>query len=387
MPQCFLTLRNGYLCFEEPERDLNPLFPTGETEWVKSDLDDIGQDVFQAFFTKALSSCPRNDKTPNFSKRYRSQCRLVNLEGDVAVRRPPIDYSDSPDDVETTTANMIGNHQKQPQISFMTVPVEIRLFVYRHLLISNGFPVICPESSGFRLLGPEYYDPSYWLHPQILATCRQINEEGTQILYSGNVFRRQFLWRSFMTRSGTRPWPRYDSSPLRTANVEHISRARLFRDYHLWFRDNLDLKVLQDFPSLRELQLRIDESDVSDLKTLLTRIIRAIRDHQKPILLKTQIRLTFNHDYIAWCQSCRNSPLSFSFHRTKKTDLETCLRAQGLVLDRELAWTFTTQVSQWCGPCCSVGFTFDSGHSAARTDTIKCHIDGDGSAQVTTEPA
>jgi hypothetical protein len=290
MSQCFLTFRNGSLGFEQPERDIGPLLPTGETEWIKSDLDDVSQDIFQSF-SETGSSCPSRGKTPTFSKQYRSQCRLGHQDGVVTVRRLGIGFSDSQDDVQTTTAGGLGNHQKESRISFLTVPVEVRLCVYRYLLISEGFPVICPDPSGLRLLGPENYDVPYWLHPQILATCRQINEEGTRMLYSENLFRRQLLWRSVYTGSGRRVWPRLDSSPLKRTNLEYISRIRLFGSYHLWFRANLDLKVLREFSSLRELELRIDKADVRDLKALLTLIMRAVRDHQKPIRLKTQIRL------------------------------------------------------------------------------------------------
>ncbi|KAM6508805.1 hypothetical protein FSOLCH5_011806 [Fusarium solani] len=183
---------------------------------------------------------------------------------------------------------------------FFALPVEIRLCIYRYLLITKGLAVLCPDPDGFRVLPREYYDGHFRLYPEILATCRQINREGTSVLYSENVFRREFLWRRTWTKTGRKPFPRYESSPLKEANLQCISRIRIFRTYHQWFRD-ANLKVLRDFPNLKELQVHIDDNDIwGDLNPdrHWKDSMRAInRDRPDLACVKTQIRLAFDRRY------------------------------------------------------------------------------------------
>lgn len=386
MSQSILKFRNGVLFIELPDDDIDsdPYFK-GQWEWVRTDLDDVNEDVFQPFPDNLPPNCPDGNKTPSFSSRYRSQCRLVNLHGFLAVKRIRANHFDLRDSIETLAANDTGNHQGS-RTSFLAIPAEVRLSIYRYLLITNRLPIVCPDPSGLRLLGPENYSLPYSVYPEILATCRQIHEEGSQVLYGENLFHRQFLWRCAWRKSGRNPWPRLESSPLKAYNRQHIRRVCLFRGSHLWFRNN-SLKVLQDFPSLRELQVLIDFADVEDLGTHLTRIMRAVRNHQGPILFDARIGLEGDAAYCAWCERCGSGPLDFSLHRAKMTQLETRLKQEGLALDRELDWRFMTQASGWSDPTCKIGFSFRSGEHATRSDTIQCRITSQDGTELTLEPA
>lgn len=64
-------------------------------------------------------------------------------------------------------------------ITFLELPGEIRNQIYRQLLT-------LPDISSPRRLG----DPP--LYPRFLETCRQVHQEGRQILYGSNVFLAHF---------------------------------------------------------------------------------------------------------------------------------------------------------------------------------------------------
>ncbi|KAM5350848.1 hypothetical protein ACJZ2D_017196 [Fusarium nematophilum] len=387
MSQRFLTLRNGSLSFKKIERYSSSFRPASGKEWIRSHLDDISQDVFQCSENSGLRQSS-NGKSPNSLRRSRSQFRLVNRDGVVTIRRPQVDYSDSSDDIATTTDNRIANPHDKSRISFMQLPIEVRLCIYSYLLVSDV--IICLDASGFRVIPPEKDDEKYGLHPEILATCRQISREGTSALYSQNVFHREFLWRIAytFTESGAQVSPQPKGFSLKTANLELISRLRLFRGYHKWFCDNGDLKVLQDFPSLRELQIRIDLGHTAQApKNLLEPILRALKKHQRPIYLKTRIRLAYNKDYYEWSNRCRKQSLDFSLHRAAKTELETWMEVEGLVFSRGLIWSFTTHPSRACGPSAFIDFTANSSGKVMQLDVIKCYIYSEEGIKITLEPA
>ena len=85
--------------------------------------------------------------------------------------------------------------------SFLGIPFELRLLIYEFLFLSPDRIVISP---GKRQIRPKYRDtlrrgsgspPAYFevgpnerLAVQFLRTCKQINAEGTAVLYSRNTF-------------------------------------------------------------------------------------------------------------------------------------------------------------------------------------------------------
>ena len=77
------------------------------------------------------------------------------------------------------------------------LPPEIRLIIYRHLLVSNDFHIrysICPSNKGLRIVARDNSYTALKLYPEILKTCHLINQEATLILYGENVFAWEFFW-------------------------------------------------------------------------------------------------------------------------------------------------------------------------------------------------
>ncbi|RSL68409.1 hypothetical protein CEP54_002907 [Fusarium duplospermum] len=383
MTQCLLSIQNGSLRLEIPEREHQTQDPSAR-EWMKSHLDDICLTSFQ----QSSQLQPHHRSHGNFEripKKLRAQNRLVNQDGVIVITNPRTWYN------QLTGKRVTVDVQPQDQdfrSPFFKLPIELRLCIYRYLLITEGLGVLCPDPNGFRILPREYYDGVFQIHPQILATCRQINQEGSSVLYSENGFRREFLWRRIWTGSGRKPFPRWDSSPLKDANLHYISRIRIFRSYDGWFR-NGNLKVLYDFPNLRELQVHIDENDIwGDLNPdgHWKDSMRAInRDRPDLPCIKTQVRLAFDRRYRAWCDRCTRKPLDFSLHRIKKDELEKWIRSEGLFSGRELVWSFTTQTSEYCGPSCIVALAV--GDSRGKGDTIECRIKSESGTEYSIEPA
>ncbi|KAJ3531764.1 hypothetical protein NM208_g8737 [Fusarium decemcellulare] len=377
MPQSFLIWRNERLEYEEAERECRLPVPPSSKEWLKSELDNIERDLFDASADRPASE-PR---LPRYSRRYRrwyqNQYRLINLDGVMAIQRPQLGH---PGSSETATG---PESKRNHGPNFLSLPIEIRLCIYRYLLISDCCASLCPDPKGFRIFGPDRHYGRYGLHPQILAACCQINREATSILYSENLFERESFWRTKYTRFGNKLWPRSDSSPLTTANLECITRVGLFRGaYKPWVRGRHDLKVLREFPSLKELSVSIDLSDWSsdsvDLPTLWRVTIAAASRHRPSLTyFSAQLRLAYDQDYIAWCDRCAaKKELDYSYHRAKKAQTDRWIHSEQLFQGRELAWTFTTQTYEEAGPSLFIGFTIDSGSEKTQTDKILCVTEG-----------
>ncbi|KAF4981709.1 hypothetical protein FZEAL_2511 [Fusarium zealandicum] len=397
--QSLLSFQDGSLTFLKSQRDLDVSLlrkvSPNEVRWTKSHLDDIDHDFFSSLLERPRSlSLTRASRLnfERFTRRYRAQYRLGGSHGAIVVQRPQHGYGESSDNFRFGDES--GNDSADTQSRFMKLPAEIRLHILSYLLISESFPVVCSDARRLRVLDPEDYDSALNLYPEILATCRQVNREGTSMLYSENVFRRYFLWRTIHTRSGRQNlWPRSRTSPLTQANIESITKIRLFRSYTRWFRSNGELKVLGDFPSLRELQVHVDESDTPDipgelnLVTLWKDAMRSIsRNRPNLVCLKTRIRLAFGPRYYSWCERCMAGPLDFSLHRDKKTKIVHWLRSERLFQGRKLAWSFETKTSKWCGPSCVVEFTIRSDRSLTRTDKIVCRMLDEDGEKLSLEP-
>lgn len=83
--------------------------------------------------------------------------------------------------------------------SFLTLPAELRVEVYRHLLVSptpvSALTSIPPLDTTESFLTHQDVDKCHQIatmpihiHPAILRACRLINQEATSILYSENIF-------------------------------------------------------------------------------------------------------------------------------------------------------------------------------------------------------
>ncbi|QGI87097.1 hypothetical protein CEK25_002053 [Fusarium fujikuroi] len=224
----------------------------------------------------------------------------------------------------------------------LTLPAEIRLEIYRHLLISKAYAELhyC-TSKKFRLIPKEPWDCPLEIHPNILLTCWIINKEATPILYSENVFR---------------------------------------RDYEHWFCDG-KLKIFTDFPQLKDLDIHIDQNDCADginMSEFPYQTLKAIRSDLRSF--KMEIRLDFHEkahtDWLAKCRDLKTE--NFSIHLDKKRALETWFEHEGLFADRSLFWRFKTQRSEWCGPSCYISFAFDDKRLEYEFIDLEVWDDSDG---------
>ncbi|KAF5962758.1 hypothetical protein FBULB1_13861 [Fusarium bulbicola] len=246
---------------------------------------------------------------------------------------------------------------------FLALPAEIRLEIYRHLLVSRAYAELhyC-RSKKFRLIPKDPLDCPLKIHPKVLLTCRIINREATPILYSENVFRRGYWWpRRYAGRRGDRKFPICDTSPLGKVNFAYISRLHLFRDYAHWFCDG-ELRILNEVPHLKDLYIQIDLNQLPDgvnLSELPYRTLKAIPSKLRSF--KMEIILNSSEEaYLDWLAKCDKDykTENFSIHLDKKRALETRLEHEGLLTDRSLFWSFKTDRREYWGPC-SISFTFD----------------------------
>ncbi|SCN92111.1 uncharacterized protein FFNC_08668 [Fusarium fujikuroi] len=264
----------------------------------------------------------------------------------------------------------------------MSIPAEIRLKIYRRLLISRHHARLHKSKEGFRLVAKETWGYFLDIHPQILRTCRQVNQEATPILYSQTLFQRGYKWPCQHTDSGTRiRTPLSDTSPISQANLASISRIYLCRGYKEWLR-NGKLAVLDEFPHLKELQLAIDFNDILEMEAgsfedLAKDTIRAIH-HERPDIpcFKMEIRLCFHgREYDNWGREYTRGKESFSVHLIKKAEIEAWMRQEGMFSGRFLSWSFKTLRSEYCGPSCYISFSCEESRQKARY--IKCEVRDD----------
>ncbi|KAF5641422.1 uncharacterized protein FTJAE_4074 [Fusarium tjaetaba] len=265
---------------------------------------------------------------------------------------------------------------------FLTLPPEIRLQIYRLLLVSNAHAELhyC-TSKKFRLIPKEPWDCPLEIDPKILLTCRIINREATPVLYSENVFRRGYCWpRRYAVGRGRRMWPICDTSPVSKVNFAYISRLHLFRDYDHWFSDG-KLKIFSEIPNLKDLDIHIDQNDCADginMSGLHCQTLKAMSQDLRSF--KMEIRLDFSEkahtDWLAKCEDRKTE--NFSIHLDKKRALETWFEHEGLFTDRSLLWRFKTQRSEWCGPSCYISFAFDSKRKECEFIDLEVWDDSDG---------
>ncbi|CZR37639.1 uncharacterized protein FPRO_07170 [Fusarium proliferatum ET1] len=264
----------------------------------------------------------------------------------------------------------------------MSIPAEIRLKIYRRLLISRHHARLRKCKEGFRLIARESWDPLLVIHPQILRTCRQINQEATPILYSQTLFQRGYKWPCQHTDSGTRiRTPLSNTSPISQANLASISRIYLCRGYKEWLR-NGKLAVLDEFPHLKELQIAIDFNDILEMEAgsfedLAKDTIRAVHRERPGIpCFKMEIRLSFHgRAYDNWGREYTRGKESFSVHLIKKAEIEAWMRQEGMFSSRFFSWSFKTLRSEYCGPSCYVSFSCEQSSQKARY--IKCKVRDD----------
>ncbi|KAL4731857.1 hypothetical protein ACLX1H_000852 [Fusarium chlamydosporum] len=368
--QTQIVFEDGYLQLYVPPRRV----PDEETRtWTTSHLDDI------QFDNPTVPESCTEQKTA-FSRRYKVQSRLATQNGALVLGQP---LAHVPLHLGKPTSNSTS-------ICFLlSLPGELRLGIYRHLLVSETLPVLCstPGAGGFRVLAEELYDSDLRIYPQILQTCKRVNQEATQLLYAENIFRRRFYWPSTFGRRGrSKHLPLKESSPISSINLQSITKIRLFRDYTKWLREGR-LRVLDEFPLLRELQVHIDMNDAENLTSVWKDTMRAIhRYHRKLPCLRVRMRLAFNQAYKDWCNEYTNRPMGFSLHMRKKTELENWFQSEGIFTRQKIEWRFLIELSAYVGPSATVMFSTGSSQSSGQADGVMCYTAIDGKKTLSTLP-
>lgn len=148
----------------------------------------------------------------------------------------------------------------QSPVSFLSLPVEIRLLIYPHLLISPLRFInrtICrslrnqPEIIRFKFENGS--DEYHQIYPEIVATCSLINREGTPILYGKNMFWWLIIYPTDI---------RILSCCGLAQHIHLITRICLFRPCSWWFSNGqTELRIFRKFPSLKELHIDVELSD------------------------------------------------------------------------------------------------------------------------------
>ena len=354
--QSHFVSNHGNLHLYVPSRSVPEL--TSQA-WTTSHLDDIQLDY--EYHSPELESW--SERKSEFSRSYKTQSRLASRNGAlVLVHAQP----------NPTTKNFSSGFS-----SFMSLPVEVRLGIYHHLLVSENLPVLC-SSGRFRVLAEELYDSDLKIHPQILQTCKRVNAEATEILYAANVFRRRFYWPVTYGRRGrSKHLPLKESSPISAANLDSITKIRLFREHNAWLR-NGRLRVLDEFPRLRELQIHMDMNYAENSSSALKETLLAIHRHHRHLpSLTVKLRLPFNQAWKDWCNEYTNKPMGFSLHMRKMQELQDWMTSAGNIFTgRQTNWTFLINLAPHCGPSATV--IFSTGLFGAEEAHVSCCIDIDG---------
>ena len=397
MPQSLLTSENGVLGLQIFKSNSNSVATLVDHEWTRSYIDEICvEELLELSLLEISPPGPRVQRRRRGNSRLSKQYRLTNQMGVMMLQKPRIGYFSNPESyrcIETITATKSTARSSHNRTTIMSLPVELRQRIYHYLLVSSSFPVICPHVKDLRILTHINHCGSLEIFPQILATCHQINEEGTPILYGENLFYREFYWRIRRNAEGKAyPVPLSRSCRLRARNLMFVQRVSLLSQCRQWLQ-NGDLKVLRDFPSLRELRFNIflnDPPSGVDLDILWQKVMKSI-DRKRPILqrLDCGIVLDFDTNFHSWGRRSRerNGGWEFSLHRQKKGQLEKWIEEEGLFSNQHIAWSFNTIISQHGSCYRSMKLVIDNRRNASRRREIQCIMADGSETKLTTEPA
>ncbi|CAH0055205.1 unnamed protein product [Clonostachys solani] len=366
MLQCFLTDVEGVLSLGKPRRKPSPSSrPLDNDKWTASALDNICVeelvDLMAAKTPLGPADVPKAQHVRRGLLGPTRQYHFVKQDGVLLLQRPMHQRHLRPRLEGTDTSACASTRIK---VSILALPPELRMPIYRHLLVSEvdyDCPVICPNTDGFRIVTGATKSQPRGLSPEILATCRLINQEGTPVLYGENMFSREFYWprRWHLSRNRSRQvqWPLSESSKLRFARgLQYISRLSISQQQHQWLLGDGELKVFRDFPSAARKQPRLRK-------------------------IQCQFWLAKDHNYGTWIARCRGRRLDFSLHDAKKKQFERYMAEENLFGDRSTIWSFVTNVHEDSGPSCSLELLIAECHGvpgddAARTPVVVCRTIG-----------
>ncbi|KAL6862881.1 hypothetical protein ACO1O0_003120 [Amphichorda felina] len=274
---------------------------------------------------------------------------------------------------------------RKPPLSLLDIPLELRLEIYRELLLAGDYiPIYSIEDHLFFLItgsdddnGPE----DVW--PQILATCSQINREGTPILYGENKYladRYADGDHDYLEGRLFLPFP--------LLNQHHIADVRLSYGYNSNPENAFDwdgeLWAMRAFPSLKTLVVHFHIGGYSrfDTEEVWLRVMRsADRKLLPPKRLQCDLGISMaDKDHQEWFQS-RKRKLGFSLHEKKKAHCQDMMEREGLFRDRRIAWDFYIHAWSWMTqPGCSIHFTVGDATVAGqdwKNQAVRCWTVGE----------
>ncbi|KAF4634493.1 hypothetical protein G7Y89_g3623 [Cudoniella acicularis] len=224
-----------------------------------------------AFFYKCLFSRRRPDSQPRwYYERFSPPAPLDSLP------RPfiglPIQQLD-----EDEMSRRTDDGHPYSKASFYILPTEIRLQIYRLLLVSSRpLHPICSICKSVLHPVRAVHPRRLRVHPAILSCSQRINAEATPILYGENIFELM-------------AWPRQNSIShfwnLSSKNISLLSRIQSFEKLNLEACSYL----LSDFVGLKELEFRFkgdSEKWTSFARSLSPKLSRVERI---TIIIKPQI--------------------------------------------------------------------------------------------------
>ncbi|KAH8697587.1 hypothetical protein BGW36DRAFT_378966 [Talaromyces proteolyticus] len=390
MSQYYLIAQNGLLTLHKPERAPLILYSAEDHKWAYTDIDEI---QVEELIEEPASPCrlqnlttirhvPQNRKwTPSHPPLI--QYKLGNENGILILRKRKYMHqhiSSRREDNESTFHDEQITKSFNSKGSFLVLPPELRILIYRHLLVCypNAVPhPICSCTSSFRIIIRKDIYSGYRLYPQILVTCRQIYLEASPILYRENVFNQEYFWPSTLRDHRLYPVPLSDTCRL-GEKAQLISRIRIIRQYRNILLGNGQLKIFRSFPSLAEVKVDFDLNDpVSelDLTTLWREVMKSLNRRQPKLKrVESCIRLPFDDDYREWGKNQKSTSLDFSLHKRKKRDIEKWMKEEQLFVGRHLSWSFETLTSEYCGPSCEITLVVDDIENADQASRIPVKV-------------
>ena len=170
---------------------------------------------------------------------------------------------------------------------FMKLPTEIRLLIYRDLLVWHG-------ELGLSFCARKHrkshrHTPQSLIHPAILRTCKQIYNEGLRVLYTDNTFEllctfaiwqhdAKDLWHVGFGDFPLIPYPSpYVSTYIKRVSLTYyglwLSRAETARFPQTWAK--IEREVLQLCPNIESVFFR------TFLRGSLSICVKLVRRHQR----------------------------------------------------------------------------------------------------------
>ncbi|CAI6032184.1 unnamed protein product [Clonostachys chloroleuca] len=393
MKQLYITVQNGKLALKEPESELMigtpPRHEADHHEWKPSHLDAI---CVEEFIVKAatLSAIPpapdsrRRRRTLRSARRFTNQYQLSNDNGILTLKKRVLSFEKVLFlGVQKKTIQQPVNFNNNP--SLLRLPAELRLPIYRHLLLRAArYPIFRGVHDFHIQIGDwrmERYAGELW--PEILATCRLIHREGTPILYGENMFERVFSWPSKRLFSSI-PLPRSLTSKLTKERISCISAVWLAEKPDIWLDDQRELKVFQDFPGLQQIEFSTSCWALSPQahegeRILLEDCLKSVDRKSKPLRrCSFYLRLPWDTDWKVWS---RGEAKGFGPHLKLKANVEYIMKVNSLFPHQKITWSFETSFSEYSGPEGYVNFIIEdarSGEEGSRKPDIKCTVGVDG---------